>query len=79
MVTFRSTTTTAGNEIYFTTDGSTPTVKGNGTWVVAAVEGATAVATCPTSHIDSNGLITPLPVKLITSGSSIQFSVEGCG
>jgi hypothetical protein len=76
-VTFRHATGTAGQEIYFTTDGSTPVVKGLNVHVCPCIMGASVVVTAPTSIIDANtALILPTTVKLISTLAA-DFSVEG--
>lgn len=76
-VTFRHATGTAGQEIYFSTDTSTPAVMGVNTHMVPCVQGASVVVSAATSVIDANtGLVQPTVVKLISSLAA-DFSVEG--
>lgn len=74
-VTFRHATGTAGQEIYFTTDGSAPTVKGTNCHVCDCVQGQVTTVQTPV-EFDSNENATATTVKLISTLAA-DFSVEG--
>lgn len=75
-VTFRHATGTAGQEIYFTTDGSTPTVKGTNCHVCDCVQGESITVQAPVEVDPSTETATATAVKLISTLAA-DFSVEG--